>query len=62
MLEALLCSKWEAFCQWAAQEREQIDTTNVDEALEECNLAIEKEDMQLLGRYVTEYVQRDRSF
>ena len=33
MLEALLRLKWEAFCQWSAQEREQIDTTSVDEAL-----------------------------
>ena len=49
MLEALLRLKWEAFCQWAAQEREQINTTSVDEALRECNLAIEKEDMHLLG-------------
>ena len=32
-----------------AQEREQIDTRSVDEALQECNLAIEKEDMHLLG-------------
>ena len=48
-LEALLHLKWEAFCQWAAQEREQIDTTSVDEALRECNVAIEKEDMHLLG-------------
>ena len=49
MLEALLCLKWEPFCQCAAQEREQIGTTSVDEALRECNLAIEKEDMHLLG-------------
>ena len=49
MLEALLRLKWEAFCQWAAQESEQIDTTSVDEALRECNVAIEKEDMHLLG-------------
>ena len=33
MLEALLRLKWEAFCQWAAQETKQIDTTSVDEAL-----------------------------
>ena len=33
MLEALLHLKWEAFCQWAAQEREQINTRSVDEAL-----------------------------
>ena len=49
MLEALLRLKWEAFCQWAVQEREQIDTTSVDEALRECNLTIKKEDMHLLG-------------
>ena len=49
MLEALLRLKWEAFCQWAAQKWEQIDTTSVDAALRECNLSIEKEDMHLLG-------------
>ena len=49
MLEALLHLKWEAFCQWVAQEREQINTTSVDEALRECNLVIEKENMHLLG-------------
>ena len=38
MLEALLRLKWEASCQWAAQEMEQIDTISVDEALRECNL------------------------
>ena len=49
ILEALLRLKWETFCQWAAQEREQIDTTSVDETLRECHVAIEKEDMHLLG-------------
>ena len=47
MLEALLRLK--AFYQWAGQEREQIDTTSVDEALRECHVAIGKEDMHLLG-------------
>ena len=62
MLEASLRLKWEAFCQWTAQEREQIDTTSVDEAFRECNLATEKERHASVGRYVTEYVQRNRSF
>ena len=62
MLEALLRLKWEAFCRWEAQEREQGDTTSVDEALRECNLVTEKEDTHLLGDMLLNMCKEIESF